>query len=75
MDWKGKNEFKVGLNLTDYPLIVKTPMDLGTVETKLNSNKIRTVEQFLENIQLIWDNCKTYNQAGSVNIELTPVDL
>ena len=61
VDWKG-------MNLTDYPAIVKHPMDLGTVEKKLNDNKYRTVEEFIDDVQLIWDNCKAYNEAGSVNI-------
>jgi hypothetical protein len=40
-------------------------MDLGTCQKKLISNKYRTVEESLDDIQLIWDNCKTYNAMGS----------
>jgi hypothetical protein len=29
--------FKLAYGLIDYPTIVKTPMDLGTVQTKLNN--------------------------------------
>ena len=47
-------------------MIVKTPMDLGTVRKKLMNNKYETVEAVFDDIQLIWDNCKTYNQVGSV---------
>ena len=54
------------MNLADYPTIVKHPMDLGTVEKQLNANKYRTVEEFIDDVQLIWDNCKAYNEAGSV---------
>ena len=41
-------------------------MDLGTVRKKLMNNKYETIEAVLDDIQLIWDNCKTYNQIDSV---------
>jgi hypothetical protein len=56
---------RLGLGLTDYPLIVKYPMDLGTIRKKLVNSKYQLVEEALDDIQLIWDNCKIYNQAGS----------
>lgn len=62
VDWKG-------MNLADYPNIVKNPMDLGTVERNLKANKYKIVEEFLDHIQLVWDNCKLYNMAGSVLIK------
>ena len=42
-------------------------MDLGTVNSKLNDGQYLYVEDMIDDIQLIWDNCKTYNLAGSVN--------
>ncbi|CAD8092949.1 unnamed protein product [Paramecium sonneborni] len=53
------------LNLPDYIQIVKRPMDLGTVQQKLNNNLYKTVEECLDEIQLIWDNCKLYNGSTS----------
>ncbi|CAD8171690.1 unnamed protein product [Paramecium octaurelia] len=53
------------LNLPDYIQIVKRPMDLGTVQFKLNNNTYKTVEECLDEIQLIWDNCKLYNGPQS----------
>ena len=53
------------MGLTDYPLIVKNPMDLGSVKKKLVNSKYQFVEEALDDIQLVWDNCKIYNQAGS----------
>jgi histone acetyltransferase len=41
-------------------------MDLGTVKKKLINNKYDIVEAVLDDVQLIWDNCKTYNQVDSV---------
>lgn len=49
---------KIGLGLEDYQKIVENPMDLGTLFKKLSANKYKTVENCLEDIQLIWDNCK-----------------
>jgi hypothetical protein len=43
-------------------------MDLGTVKNKLNNFQYNTSQQVLDDIQLIWDNCKLYNQEGSVSI-------
>ena len=53
------------MELHDYPQIIKNPMDLGTVKSKLLSGKYKTYEEVFADIQLIWDNCKLYNQAGS----------
>lgn len=54
------------LNLLDYPSIIPHPMDLGTVKNKLQIGKYSTVEECLDDIQLIWDNCKSYNLKGTV---------
>ena len=40
-------------------------MDLGTVKKNLKNNKYKSVEECLNDVQLIWDNCKTYNSEGS----------
>ena len=53
------------MELLDYPEVIKTPMDLGTVKSKLLSGKYKTYEEVFNDIQLIWDNCKLYNRAGS----------
>lgn len=55
----------VGLGLTDYPLIVKQMMDLGTVSRKLENREYSTVRDCLDDLQLIWDNCKLYNAEFS----------
>lgn len=45
-------------------------MDLGTVMVKIREDRYETVEAVLDDIQLIWDNCKTYNPQGTVLIHL-----
>ena len=41
-------------------------MDLGTAFEKLRSEKYRFVEEALDDIQLVWDNCKNYNHPDTV---------
>ena len=65
----------IGFGLLDYPTLVPNPMDLGTVNQKLNDGEYLYVEDMLDQIQLIWDNCKIYNLAGSVNLFSLIVDL
>ena len=53
-----------GLELHDYPEVVKNPMDLGTLKRNFNAGHYVTFEQLLTDMQLIWDNCKLYNYPG-----------
>ncbi len=41
-------------------------MDLSTVKQKLDENKYVLLSDALDDIQLIWDNCKLFNLEGSV---------
>ena len=40
-------------------------MDLLTVKEKLMAGRYATYEEVFGDLQLIWDNCKLYNMAGS----------
>jgi hypothetical protein len=51
--------------LLDYPEIIKKPMDLKTCRKNLTKGKYKKYDEFFKDIQLIWDNCKTYNIQGS----------
>lgn len=53
------------MGLTDYPNIIKHPMDLATLNKKFKEEKYSKAEEVLDDIQLIWDNCKTYNPDNS----------
>ena len=50
-----------GLGLTDYPKIVSKMMDLGTLSRNLQEDLYKNVRECLDDLQLIWDNCKLYN--------------
>lgn len=54
----------VQFNIPDYFDIIKSPMDLGTVENNLLNDQYFTVEAFKSDIQLIFDNCYLYNNPG-----------
>jgi len=60
VNWKREKLF-------DYPQRIKHPMDLSTVKKKLKSDKYPDIEAFAEDLRLIWSNCKSYNQDGSVS--------
>ncbi|OMJ15533.1 Transcription initiation factor TFIID subunit 2 [Smittium culicis] len=49
----------------NYFEVVKKPMDLSTVESKLSSNKYKTKEMFFDDIKLIVKNCNLFNPEGS----------
>lgn len=51
----------VALNIPSYPTIVKTPMDLKTLEENLKANKYPTVDAFVTDFNLIVENCRTFN--------------
>jgi transcriptional activator SPT7 len=46
----------------DYYNIIRRPMDLGTMQRNMKTGTyFRSKAQFLEELNLIWDNCLTYN--------------
>jgi transcriptional activator SPT7 len=45
----------------NYHLIVKNPMDLGTMSKKVKSGDYDTAEAFAADLQLIFANCRLYN--------------
>ena len=58
-----------GLGLVDYPFVIKIPMDLSTVRKKIKAEKYACIEEVIEDIVLIWENCRTYNQVGTVRFK------
>eukprot|EP01026_Neomeris_dumetosa_P029497 TRINITY_DN2390_c0_g3_i2.p1 TRINITY_DN2390_c0_g3~~TRINITY_DN2390_c0_g3_i2.p1 ORF type:complete len:469 (+),score=75.33 TRINITY_DN2390_c0_g3_i2:116-1522(+) len=60
--------FNVPVNaqqVPDYYNIVKNPMDLGTIARKLKEGQYSSPLGFLEDMRLVWSNCKLYNGISS----------
>uniref|UniRef100_A0A7S0GJY7 Bromo domain-containing protein n=1 Tax=Proboscia inermis TaxID=420281 RepID=A0A7S0GJY7_9STRA len=53
------------LGLFDYPILIKNPMDLGSVQNKLESSEYASINDAAKDVRQIWINCKTYNADGS----------
>ncbi|XP_036411233.1 ATPase family AAA domain-containing protein 2-like isoform X1 [Megalops cyprinoides] len=45
----------------DYLSVIKQPMDLSTVLTKIDLHKYVTVKEFMHDVDLIWQNALEYN--------------
>ena len=60
----------IGLNILDYPKIITHPMDLGTVKKNLLNGDYKIFQDFMSDINLIWKNCRTYNQPGSEIVKM-----
>ena len=74
---KGANIFHkpvdtVKLHLPDYFTVVKNPMDLGTIKKKLSHNAYGCAQDFIEDVELVFYNCRTYNgtqsEVGSIGV-------
>ncbi|PLW12257.1 hypothetical protein PCASD_23045 [Puccinia coronata f. sp. avenae] len=51
--------------VTDYHTVIKQPMDLETIEIKLENNCYLDLDQFLVDCKLIFENCRLYNPDAS----------
>lgn len=52
------------LNIPDYHSIIKRPMDLGTIRSRLNKNWYKSPGEFAEDVRLTFKNAMTYNPKG-----------
>ncbi|KAI8970291.1 hypothetical protein BDF20DRAFT_115930 [Mycotypha africana] len=52
--------------VTDYYEVILEPMDLTTLDQNVESDKYENLEDFINDVQKIFDNCRTYN-AESTN--------
>lgn len=54
----------VALNIPTYFDIIKHPMDLGTIQEKLETEKYSNPEEFIQDVELVWNNCYTFNHPS-----------
>ena len=53
------------LKIPDYPTIVKKPMDFGTIKTKLKECQYNKMQEFMDDMELVFYNCRLYNGIES----------
>ena len=61
----------VALKIPDYPIIIKHPMDFGTIKTKLENGQYTSPRDFEHDVNLVFRNATVYNKPGTVVHELT----
>lgn len=52
-------------NVPDYYQKIKNPMDLGTVNRKLNNKMYRNVAEWISDVETIWLNAMKFNKEGT----------
>lgn len=60
----------VELGLDDYFDIIKKPMDLGTIQKKLESGSYHSFEDFRSDVRLTFENAMKYNEERTVVHEM-----
>lgn len=55
----------VALNIPHYRQVIKQPMDLGTMATKLKNGEYGTAAEFKKDFDLIIKNCLLFNPSGN----------
>lgn len=53
------------LQVPDYFEIIKNPMDFQTIKDKLAGNKYLKLQEMVDDVELTFRNCLTYNGDGS----------
>ena len=53
------------LGISDYFDIITTPMDFGTVDKKLKHHEYLSMQHFLQEVELVFQNCFHYNGEQS----------
>ena len=56
----------VELGLPDYFDVIKKPMDLGTISRRIDTGLYHSIEDFVADVRLTFDNATRYNETGSV---------
>ncbi|KIL65927.1 hypothetical protein M378DRAFT_10508 [Amanita muscaria Koide BX008] len=53
-------------DVADYYEVIKSPMDLKTMEHKLDTERYPSLDDFVKDAHLVFENCRVYNQEGSI---------
>lgn len=55
----------VALNIPDYPRIIKNPMDMSTIQSRISQHQYNTAQDIYNDFKLMLNNCFTYNPPGT----------
>lgn len=55
----------INLGIPDYLDIIKTPMDMGTIEKKLRKGEYSDPWEYVDDVWLMFDNAWLYNRKTS----------
>ena len=55
----------VALGIPHYTQVITNPMDLGTIDRKLTNQEYNLVEDFINDVNQVWQNCYTFNGPES----------
>ncbi|KAF0973896.1 hypothetical protein FDP41_007283 [Naegleria fowleri] len=58
---------------SDYYKFTKKPMDFDTIKTKLESNKFNTVDEFIRDVQLVFNNTFMYHLESAPQVKMAHV--
>ncbi|OAA56161.1 transcription regulator [Niveomyces insectorum RCEF 264] len=64
--WFLKPVDPVAMQIPTYHKVIKKPMDLGTMQTKLNLGEYGSAKEFENDFYLIVKNCRKFNVVGDV---------
>ena len=65
----------IKLNIPDYPLVVKEPMDLGTIRSNLDRGIYSSPEAFAEHVRLVFRNALMYNQLSDHPVHIAAKEM
>jgi histone acetyltransferase len=57
----------------DYYTVVQEPMDLSTMDHKLDSDQYTTPDEFVRDAKLIFNNCRAYNGETTTYYKVRPL--
>lgn len=60
----------IKLGVPDYFTVIESPMDLGTIRTKLRASRYSSAEEFAADVRLTFSNALKYNHPGDVVHEM-----
>ncbi|KIM60265.1 hypothetical protein SCLCIDRAFT_124705, partial [Scleroderma citrinum Foug A] len=70
--WNRKDDYAFFIKPVDatqipgYSDVIKNPMDFGTMTSKVERGKYRSLEDFVSDFRLVTMNAKIFNPSGSI---------